>query len=35
MANQPQSTGSRVLALVVTVLSFLAAFFLVRYLMRR
>ncbi|MDT4952192.1 MAG: hypothetical protein QOJ02_330 [Acidobacteriota bacterium] len=35
MANQPQSTGNRVLMVLVTVISFIAAYFLVSYLMRR
>lgn len=34
MANQPQSTTTRVIMLIVFVLSFIAAYFLVRYLMR-
>jgi hypothetical protein len=34
MANQPQSTSRRLLMLLVFALSFIAAYFLVRYLIR-
>jgi hypothetical protein len=37
MANErpPQSTGMRILGIVISIISFLAAYFLVRYLMSR
>ena len=35
MPNEPQSTGRRVMMLLISVLSFVAAYLLVRYLMRR
>jgi hypothetical protein len=34
MANQPQSTNRRLLMLLVSAISFIAAYFLVRYLLR-
>jgi len=37
MANErpPQSTGMRILGIIISIVSFIAAYFLVRYLMGR